>query len=202
MGHRSKKNIQGDPVPGPNSPFDINNIGRLLNNVDINSMSNTLHNMDLNQVLSVLSKAFTPQSGTPPGSPSPNAGNSASNASTADIKGNNTYMASASEYFNPFKDFNIPDSSQINATSKTPLSHILPPNDPTVMILNSLKPLIPSDKSIIIDNMIQIYGIKMVIDKIFPPSVQTNNLYQRNNSNIDSPEEQTTDKAETSEEIN
>lgn len=90
----------------------------------------------------------------------------------------------------------------MNTSPNTALSHILPPNDPTVMILNSLKPLLPPDKCVIIDNMIQIYGIKKVIDKIFPPSIQTNGFYARNNSGAGSSGEQTADKSETAGEIN
>lgn len=192
MGHH-KKNTQNAPTPPPYPPFDFNNISKVLNNVDINSMSNTLNNMDLNQVMSVLSKAFTPSMNTSPGTVSNNLGSSTQNAVPADMPSSSP----AEEYFNPLRAFNIPDNNQTNTSAQPPLSPELPPNDPTVMILNSLKPLLPPDKCTIIDNMIKIYGIKTVIDKIFPPSVQTINT--NINSGTGKSEELPKDKTESAE---
>lgn len=201
MGHRNKKATQNIPTPAPNPPFDINNMGQLLNNVDINSMSNMLSNMDINQVISVLSKAFTPPINTSPGNVPSNTGNSTPNGSSADIPNNSSNNTSndapKAEYLNPLKAFNIPDFNPANKSIPSPLSPVLPPNDPTVMILNSLKPFLPSDKCKVIDNMIQVYGIKTVIDKIFPPSAQINSFKEKNNSVENKSEEQPNDKPES-----
>jgi hypothetical protein len=189
-------------MPVPNLPFDINAIGQLLNNVDINSMSNTLKNMDINQVVSILSKALNPSTNASVNNIPSNAGNSSPNVPPNNIPNNAPNTAPnntpVTEYSNPLKDFNIPDFNQMNKTStQSPLNPVLPPNDPTVMILNSLKPFLPPDKCKVIDNMIQVYGIKTVIDKIFPPSVQTNNLKVKNNFDGTKSEEQLNDKPES-----
>lgn len=199
MGHRNKKNTQNTQAPAPNPPFDINNMSKLFNNIDVTSMSNTLNNMDINQVMSILSKAFTPPINASPGNVSNNAGNSTSNAPPADTPNNASSSAPAAEYFNPLKAFNIPNINPMNTSSQTPISPILPPNDPTVMILNSLKPFLPPDKCTVLDNMIQIYGIKTVIDKIFPPSIQTNSFNAKNTSDGSKSEEKPNDKPESTE---
>lgn len=202
MGHRSKKNtqsMQSTPIPAPNLPFDINAIGQLLNNVDINSMSNTLKNMDINQVVSILSKALTPSTNSSANNIPGNAGNSTPNVPPINTPNNVSSTESkntpVTEYPNSLKAFNIPDLNQMNKSSvQQPLNPVLPPNDPTVMILNSLKPFLPPDKCIVIDNMIQVFGIKTVIDKIFPPSVQMNNPNANNNIDGNKSEEQINDK--------
>lgn len=186
MGHRNKKTTQNPTIPGPNPPFDINNMGQLLNNIDINSMSNSLNNIDINQVMSILSKAFTPTTNSSPGNITPNVPN---NDPSNDASNNTSNDVPITENFNPLKTFSMPNFNTMNSPTQSTLSPVLPPNDPTVMILNSLKPFLPSDKHIIVDNMIQIYGIKTVIDKIFPPSVQTNNFNAKNNSKGNKSEE-------------
>lgn len=201
MGHHSKKKSKNTqtsaPNPVPNLPFDINNIGKLLNNVDINSMSNALNSMDLNQVMSVLSKAFTPPVNTSPDNASGNAVNNIPNPPPSDKTDSDSNTINQTEYFNPLKSFNIPNINQMNTSSQTPLSHILPPNDPTVMILNSLKPFLPPDKCIIVDNMIQIYGIKRVIDKIFPPSAGVNSYNTKNTTEESNSQMTSTDGSES-----
>lgn len=198
MGHHNKKSAQNPPQPAPNPFFDINKMGQLLNNVDINSMSNTLNNMDINQIMSVLSKAFAQPNTSTANTPN-NAGNSTSNVPPADTPNNTSGNGPGAEYSNPLKAFNIPNFNQTNTPPEPPLNHVLPPNDPTVMILNSLKPFLPPDKCTIIDNMIQIYGIKTVIDKIFPPSVQANSPNVKNNSDGSKSEEQPNEKTKSSE---
>lgn len=197
MGHHSKKNTQNTPTPMPNPLLDINKMGQILNNIDINSMSNTLNNMDINQVMSVLSKAFTPQTNASSGINPNNAGNSIPNVSPADIPNNTSNSSPAAEFFNSLNAFNIPNTNPINTPAQPPFSPVLPANDPTVMILNSLKPFLPPDKCTIIDNMIQLYGIKTVIDKIFPPSIPTNNVNVKNNTDVNKSEEQLNDKQES-----
>lgn len=196
MGHHRKKSAQNPPQPAPNPFFDINKMGQLLNNVDINSMSNTLNNMDVNQIMSVLSKAFAQPNASTANTPN-NAGSSTSNVPPADTPNNTSNNAPGSEYSNPLKAFNIPNINQMNTSPEPPLNPVLPPNDPTVMILNSLKPFLPPDKCTIIDNMIQIYGIKTVIDKIFPPSAQASNINVKTNPDSSKPEGNSNDKPES-----
>jgi hypothetical protein len=45
--------------------------------------------------------------------------------------------------------------------------------------------------------MIQVYGIKTVIDKIFPPSAQINSFKEKNNSDENKSEEQPKNKPES-----
>ncbi len=200
MGHHNKKATQNTTTSAPNPPFDINHMGQLLNNVDINSMSNMLNNMDINQVISILSKAFTQPINTLSNNVPSDTGNSTSNVPPTDIPSNSSINTSndaqKSEYFNPLKAFNVADSNPANKSIPSPLSPVLPLNDPTVMILNSLKPFLPSDKCKVIDNMIQVYGIKTVIDKIFPPSAQINSFQEKNNANENKSEEQPNNKPE------
>lgn len=152
MGHHSKKKNQGTPPPVPPQP-NMNNLGQLFNNIDVNSMSNMLNNIDVNQVMSMLSKSFIPPTAAPPQSADPlNTGKSEGSNSL-----NNPNM-------NLFNFIPVPPQQNLNP--------ILPSNDPTVMVLNSLKPFLPPDKCMIIDNMIQLIGIKSVMDKIFPPTTQ------------------------------
>lgn len=149
MGHKSKKKKQSTPPPYPQ--MDMNNMGQPFNNIDISSMSNILNNMDINQIVSMLSNTFTNQTNAVPNP-----------ASEVNVK---------NEGNNPF---NLQNSTPQN-TQPNP-NPLLQPNDPIVMVLNSIKPLLPPDKSKIIDDFIQLIGIKMVIDKVFPPLFQGNNI--------------------------
>lgn len=152
MGHKSKKNRQITPPPYPQ--MDIGSIGQAFNNIDINSISNMLNNMDINQIVSMLSNTLTNQTNTSPPSP----------ASEVKVKN---------------EEGSLFNSNLQNLTSQNlqPESNpLLPPNDPIVMVLNSIKPLLPPDKSKIIDDFTQLIGIKIIIDKIFPPLYQGNSM--------------------------
>lgn len=89
----------------------------------------------------------------------------------------NQVMSMFSKSFNPSQNNpqeatpppNTEDANPLN-NPKPNLDPVLPPNDPTVLVLNSLKPFLPPDKCIIIDNMIQLIGIKSVMDTLFPPA--------------------------------
>lgn len=70
------------------------------------------------------------------------------------------------------------EGSNPNLQNSTPQNPVLPSNDPTVMVLNSIKPFLPPDKSKIIDDLIQLIGIKVVIDKVFPPLFQGQGIKQ------------------------
>lgn len=154
MGHHSKKGSKTQPVP---APIDINSMGQLLNNVDVNSMANMMSSIDINQIISMLSNAFVPAA--PP----------VLENVTANEEINNTTSTESP------KEINISDIFQkftSEGTQKQPvLNPVLPPNDPVVIVLSSLKPFLASDKSTVIDDMIKLLGIKAVIDSIFP-SVQ------------------------------
>lgn len=157
MGHHSKKNNQAAAAA---PTIDINSLGRLLNNVDINAMSNMLNSMDINQIMSLLSNAFV----SPPASPSKENISSVSETKN-DVTSDSSKTINVSDIFQSFK---TPDGSP----QQPVLNPTLPPNDPVVIVLNSLKPFLTPDKSIIIDDMIKLLGIKSVIDTIFP-NVQT-----------------------------
>lgn len=153
MGHHSKKNNQAAAAA---PTIDINSLGRLLNNVDINAMSNMLNGMDINQIMSLLSNAFV----SPPASPSKENINSV-NETKNDIPSDSPKTINVSDIF---KSFKTPEGSPTQPV----LDPTLPPNDPVVIVLNSLKPFLPPDKSVIVDDMIKLLGIKSVIDTIFP----------------------------------
>lgn len=178
MGHHSKKKNQGSPQQAPAQP-NMNNLGQLFNNIDINSMSSMLNNIDINQVMSMLSKGFVPPTTAPP--PSNDSSSTAKSDGSDTIKNPN---------MNIFNSIPTPPQGDFNP--------VLPTNDPAVMVLNSLKPFLPPDKCMIIDNMIQLLGIKTVIDKIFPPSAQAKNN-EKPKSNI---EESKVDNGNTNEDNN
>jgi hypothetical protein len=197
MGHHSKKNAQAtqttqtaQSMPPYAPSFDINGIGQLLNNIDVNSMANMMKNIDINQVMSMMSKTIAPQPNAAPANTPDNTANNTGSSST-----DNTPKTGN---INPFNMFNIPGFNAVPIQPQ-PLNPILPSNDPTVMVLNSLKPFLPPDKCKVIDDIIQLLGIKLVIDKVFPPGI-----FSSSNANVkkapDKTEnEQSDDKAPSSE---
>jgi hypothetical protein len=170
MGHHSKKNNRNLPAT---PPMDMNSLGQLLNNVDINAMSTMLNGIDVNQVISMLTNAFVPPTVSP------------SQESISEKEDVQPEVSSESS-----KTFNISEvfqSFSSEGISKQPvLNPVLPPNDPIVIVLNSLKPFLPSDKSGVIDDMIKLLGIKLVIDSIFPP-IQNKPAKTDNSSFMESP---------------
>lgn len=175
MGHHSKKKNQGTPPPVSPQP-NMNNLGQLFNNIDVNSMSNMLNNIDVNQVMSMLSKSFVPPITAPP--QNTNSSNTVKNEGSTPLNYPNMNLFSSIPGFAP-----VPPQQNLDP--------VLPPNDPTVLVLNSIKPFLPPDKCLIIDNMIQLLGIKAVIDKIFPPAAQVKNS---ENTKSNSEENKTDDK--------
>ena len=170
MGHHSKKNNRNVPAT---PPVDMNSLGQLLNNVDINSMSTMLNGIDVNQVISMLSNALVPPTG---------------NSSQESINAKEDVHPETSSV--PSKTLDISEIFQSFTSEKT-LKHpilnpVLPPNDPIVIVLNSLRPFLPSDKSGVVDDMIKLLGIKLVIDSIFPP-VQDKSSKIDNTTLIESP---------------
>jgi hypothetical protein len=159
MGHHSKKNNQAAAAP---QQFDLNTVGQMLSNVDVNAMSNMLNSIDMNQVMSVLQKSFTP-----PANPIPTPAMPQKESST------NEQPSGALNTGN----FNFPFPMFSQSPSPQPqLNPVLPSNEPVVLILNSLKPFLPPDKCLIIDDLVKLLGIKAVVDAIFPPAAVKANI--------------------------
>lgn len=141
MGHKRKKNIQPQAPQNPPQPINLDAIGKIMENIDVSAMANMLNSIDINQIMSLLSN----------NNPIPNI-----NLNPLDNRGEEQQNIAAG---NPLP---IP-------STQAPIIPELPQNDPTFVILNSLKPFLPEDKCKIIDDMIKLLGIKSVIDSIFPP---------------------------------
>jgi hypothetical protein len=144
MGHSSKKSNQSLPA---NQALDLNALGQIMQNIDVSAMANMLNGIDMNQVMSMLS-GVVPQPGQ-----------------------QNTSEAEVSKEAQVLRDIPFPEPpSPVEPVNPGPnaLNPQLPPNDPIVIILNSLKPFLPQEKCKVIDDMIMLLGIKTVIDSVFP----------------------------------
>jgi hypothetical protein len=153
MGHSSRKSNQSAPSP---QGFDLNALGQIMNNIDVSAMTNMLNNIDISQIMSMMNNVNGPV-------PIEN------NLKEASSKGfeQSSNPETASPVFNT-----VPIEPIKFNPNPEPVTPQLPPNDPIVMVLNSLKPFLPKDKCKIIDDMITLLGIKVVVDSIFPPKLQ------------------------------
>lgn len=157
MGHHSKRNkfTANSPPPYPNP------LGQFFNGLDINSMSNMLNSIDINKLVSLLSNPNSKPTGA------------ASEVNTAEASSNTSTPKPPSPQSEASIQPNIADLLKDFQREAMPkegnYAPELPPDDPVVIVLNGIKPLLPLDKVEIVDSFIKLLGIKKVIDSIFPP---------------------------------
>lgn len=142
MGHSHRRNTQPQPVNPQQGvpPIDFGALSRMMGNIDVSAMANMLNGIDLNQVMSLLSNPAPAQN----------------QESEQKIEKTENSENIAQNLFASI------------AQPQSPVAPELSPEDPTYIVLNSLKPFLPQDKCTLIDDMIKLLGIKSVIDSIFP----------------------------------
>lgn len=126
------------------SEVDLNSQSQTLNNITPSDLSKVMKNIDINKIISMMSNAFLP-----------------------------LYNAEENKSSNSEDIISQHPSLSSDITEQTQYSP-LSPCDPSIVILNSLKPFLPEDKCRIIDGMLHALGIKSVIDTFLSGSKASN----------------------------